>query len=89
MIHEYFPEEYLELQKELATGYHPKLGAILMTCAADDIDLKLAHIAYYCGVVLDGAYTLEDRVKLCEILRKRLLVKREKREGESGLVVLS
>ena len=88
IIHEYFPQEYIELQKELLTGYHPKLEKILTTNGgtADDVDLKLAQIAAYCSVILDGVYTLEERMRLCDILRKRLQYMRENPNKELVLI---
>lgn len=74
---EMFPQEYIDLNREIATGNHPKLHAILASCSAEDIDLKLAHIASYCQVVMDGDYTLESRMKLCKILKDKLILLRE------------
>lgn len=87
MIHELFPTEYVELQKELMTGFHPKLESILAAHAVDDIDMKLAQIASYCGIVLDGTYTLEDRIKLCRILRERLILLRE--NPNKGIILIN
>lgn len=67
MIHEYFPLEYQALQAELATGLHPKLATVLATIPADAIDLRLAHIAAYCGIELDGVYSLEARMKIATL----------------------
>lgn len=88
MIYEYFPGPYIQLQKELASGLHPKLEEILRVNggAADDVDLKLAQIAAYCEVMLDDVYTLEDRIKLCEILVKKLEFKRE---NPNGVIILN
>ena len=81
MIHEYFPQEYVELQKELLTGYHTKLVELLQKHPQGELDVILAEIATYCEVILDGTYTLEERRKLCDILRKRLVAKRERPGG--------
>lgn len=78
MIHEMFPEEYIRLGRELASGLHPKLEPILTKISVEEIDLKLANIAAYCEVMLDDVYTLEDRCKLCDILTKKLIEKRER-----------
>lgn len=77
IIFEIFPDEYLALNRELCTQKHPKLQNILAQCGAEDIDMKLAQIASYCSVVMDGCYTLEDRIKLCKILKEKLILLRE------------
>ena len=77
MIHEYFPVEYRALQAELATGLHPKLEAILSQLRPQDIDLRLAHIAAYCGIELDGIYSLEARMKICALCFQKLQERRE------------
>lgn len=74
---EMFPEGYIALNAELATGYHPKLGILLERQPVDEVDIKLAIIAHYCAILLDGTYTLEERDKLCHILVGRLQVLRE------------
>jgi len=74
---EMFPDGYVALNKELATGYHPKLEALLAQHPATETDIRLSQIAVYCGVVLDGTYTLEERNQLCAILAGRLEVLRE------------
>lgn len=72
-----FPDGYVALNKELATGYHPKLEALLSQHPPHETDVRLSQIAVYCGVVLDGTYTLEERNQLCAILAGRLEVLRE------------
>lgn len=74
---EMFPEGYIALNRELATGLHPKLEKLLANHPADETDVKLSEIALYCGVVLDATYTLAERDKLCFILAGRLEVMRE------------
>lgn len=81
MIHEIFPDSYIELNKELMTGLHPKLEQIIAGCGIDEIDLKLSHIAAYCEVMLDDVYSLQDRMKLCDVLREKLILKRENPNG--------
>jgi hypothetical protein len=76
MIFEVFPQEYIDLDRELQTEYHPKL-AFIAKYSMDDIDIKLAQIAAYCEVMLDGDYRIDDRVKLAGILCKKLQEKRE------------
>ena len=75
-VFELFPQEYIDLNKELLTPYHPKLDFI-QQYPMDEIDIKLAQIAAYCEVMLDGDYTLENRIKLCKVLTEKLISKRE------------
>lgn len=74
---ELFPEGYIALNKELATGLHPKLEKLLANHPADETDIKLAEIANYCLIALDATYTLAERDKLCFILAGRLEALRE------------
>ena len=74
---EMFPEGYIALNKELATGLHPKLEALLAKHPVEETDIKLAEIASYCQVALDATYTLAERDKLCFILAGRLQALRE------------
>lgn len=86
MIHEYFPQEYIDLDKELSSGYHPKLEFIA-GYPADEIDIKLAQIAAYCEVALEDDYTLNDRIKLCGILATKLKEKREYPEAQKIILL--
>ena len=69
---EFFPEGYIALNKELATGLHPKLEVLLTAQPVDEVDIRLAAISTYCGIALDGEYTVGERDKLCFILAGRL-----------------
>ncbi len=88
MIYEMFPEEYIQLDKELRSGFHPKLEAILSRFGPDDLDMKMAQTAAYCEVALDGTYTLPERTKLCDILLKKLILLRQT-EKERSLIILN
>lgn len=74
-----FPEGFQLLNKELATGLHPQLEKILQEQAAgaDDWEIRLAQIATYCGILLDGVYDAMELDNLCRILIGRLEVLRE------------
>ena len=74
---EYFPLEYVLLDRELYTQNHPKIQAILAGYPVDEVDIKLAQIAAYCEVMLDGDYTLEARIQLARILTEKLMLLRE------------
>jgi 1-aminocyclopropane-1-carboxylate deaminase/D-cysteine desulfhydrase-like pyridoxal-dependent ACC family enzyme len=74
-----FPEEVIQLNRELATGLHPKLEAILSEVPGDhDFVERIAHIAAYCEIILDSMYDENELAGLCELLRKRLVDKRER-----------
>ena len=88
-ILEYFPEGYIALQRELATGLHPKLEKLLAKHPADEIDIRLAEVATYCQVALEGTYTIEERSNLCAILAGRLELLREVGAIEKGKIILS
>lgn len=87
VVFEVFPQEYRDLDAELKTEYHPKLSAVLAGINMDDMDLKIAHIASYCEVVLDGAYDVADRTKLCGVLVKKLKEKREDPEAQTIILL--
>jgi len=81
-----FPEGYIALNKELATGLHPKLEVLLNAQPNDEIDIKLSQIAVYCEIVLDGTYDIASRDKLCFILAGRLS---KLREAPNGIILSS
>ena len=74
-----FPEGIIALNRELATGLHPKLEKALAAQAAQGEDWtdRLAQIAAYVGVILDEAYKIEDVDKLAFTLAGRLEALRE------------
>jgi hypothetical protein len=79
-----FPDEVIHLQRELAN--HPKLMKLLReNHRADSWETKLAEIAKYCDVVLHGDYLEEDLVKICGILEKKLI---ERREDNRGMLII-
>jgi hypothetical protein len=81
---EMLPAGYIALNRELATGLHPKLEASLSQQDVNEVDIRLSAIALYCGVLLDATYTIAERDKLCFILAGRLEVLREM---PTGLIV--
>lgn len=83
MKFEMFPPGFIALNKELATGLHPKLEEILKAQPVNEVDIRLSAISLYCGVVLDGTYDLKERDKLCFILAGRLEALREVPPGQT------
>lgn len=78
---EFFPESYIALQREL--NNHPELCARLTNHPPQEFELRLAEIASYCEVILDGSYTPDDLDKLCDILYRKLKAK------DSGIILLN
>ena len=73
-----FPMEAIELNIEMS--HHPELAVniaeyMIETPNADFYD-KLATVAAYVGIVLDGYYTMDDVKKLCTICTQKLQEKR-------------
>ena len=73
----FFPEGIIALNKELATGFHPKLEELLSRHSALEWEVRFAHIAAYCEVILDDVYVQDDFNRLGFIFVDRLIPKRE------------
>ena len=79
-----FPDEIIALNREVVN--HPKLQERLANHGMAEWEIKLAEIALYCEVIVDGDYMPEQMVHLSGILLKKLI---EKREDNRGLVVIT
>lgn len=84
-ILKYFPEGLIELQAELATGFHPKLEPLLSKHRSDDWELKLAEICLYCRIVMDGTFDETEINALCKEVIQRLKIRRE---NPNGLIIV-
>lgn len=73
---EYFSDQRLELQKELAHQDHEELWHLISKHPPQEFELRLAEIASYCEVILDGYYSQEELDKICTILTDKLRKKR-------------
>lgn len=71
------PEGIIAVNKELATGYHQKLEHLLERHGVSEWEVRFAHIAAYCSIILDDTYHPEDFDRLGHILAKRLEEMRE------------
>lgn len=69
-----FPEYLIRLNVE--TSKHPILMERLANHLMAEWEVKLAEIANYCDVVLDGDYMPEDIENICNILYRKLIAKR-------------
>jgi hypothetical protein len=74
MYIEMFPTERIELHREV--GRHPALVEILSEQPSATFEEKLAHIATYCNVLIDGDFTQREINQLCDILIRELQQKR-------------
>lgn len=83
-----WPDELIQLNQEVRN--HPILMNLLgnheRNDAVNEWETKLAEIAVYCEVILDGTYNEEELVKLCGILKVKLV---ERRQDNRGLLVLN
>ena len=71
----YFPQVVQDLQEEIQK--HPDLLVQLLMLPKDSpFELKVAELATYCDVVLDGIYTSPDLEKLAGIFLGKLRAKR-------------
>jgi hypothetical protein len=70
MIHEYFPPALIALNEEVLN--HERLKYNLSVQEDQDVYIRIAEVAAYAGVVLDGTYTQEDIIKLADMLVQRL-----------------
>lgn len=71
---EFFSEARIELNKEVR--HHPELQQLLATLGSDDFEDRLACVAAYCSVIVDGFYTPSELDRLCDILIQKLRDKR-------------
>ena len=71
---EYFSPARLALQKELE--HHPDLWPYLAKHPPAEFELRLAEVAAYCEIILDGYYSPDDLDALCYLLVKKLYEKR-------------
>lgn len=74
----FFPEELIELNRELANTEHEVLAKILAQVPADEIEMRIGQIAAYCEVMLDGTYDHAGIMQICKICTNRLQEKRGK-----------
>ena len=75
LIYELFPEPLNQLRVEIEN--HPDLLVILHAQADKDIYIQLSEIAAYCGIVLEGNYTRDDIIGLCQVCLDKLIARRQ------------
>ncbi len=67
----YIPREFQELRKEVSN--HPSLLSRLQELPPEvDVGDWIGCVAAYCEIMLDGAYSAEDMMKIAERCTERL-----------------
>lgn len=72
----FFPEEIIELNREIARPEHTALQLALGDMGGADWLVKLLRIATWCKIGVDGEYSQEDLMRVAEACRKRLVESR-------------
>ena len=73
-ILQYEEEWMIELNRE--TKHHPELLELLAQFPYEEVGQRIACIAAYCSIMLDGYYTQEHLKHICEKCLERLRDKR-------------
>jgi len=71
---EFFSEERIRLDREIQ--HHPELVTILENQVHKDFEVRIAEVAAYLGIILEGDYLPEDLDRLCGIMCNKLMEKR-------------
>ena len=67
---EYFDPRMLALQEEVS--HHPQLMELLAKHPQQEMEMRIAEIAAYCEVMLDGYYSEEQLNELADVLTRKL-----------------
>lgn len=70
MYHEYFPEEFIQLQLEI--GHHPLLVQRLQKHAGLGIEVIFAETCHYCGYAVNAELDGEQLAALADTLIEKL-----------------
>lgn len=74
-----WPEEVIELNRELASGLHPRLEKILNELPPEQtLQERLGHVAAYCLIKVDAVFDEHSLMEFCKLLRMRLEERRER-----------
>lgn len=66
MIHEYFPQEFIQLQLEIQ--HHPLLIQRLQKHEGLGIETIFAEVCHYCGYAINGTFMPEELLKIADTL---------------------
>lgn len=67
---EYFDPRMIALQEEVFN--HPRLMELLAKHPPQEKEMRIAEIAAYCEVMLDGYYSEEQLNELADVLTRKL-----------------
>lgn len=67
----YFPEVAIQMNIEIVE-HHPELAKLLSKYPHRPLEIKLATIAAYCKIAVDGDFREKDLESLFEMLLKKL-----------------
>lgn len=70
MYHEYFPEAFIQLQREMQ--HHPLLIQRIQKHQGLGIEVIFAETAHYCGYAINADFDGEQLEALAEVLRGKL-----------------
>lgn len=83
---EMWPEPVIELNKELATGYHPELETLLQTMPDQTFAERIAVICTHCKIAVDGLYTSDQIIDMIDhAIIPRL---RDRRVNPNGTIII-
>lgn len=85
-----WPEEVIELNRELSSGYHPELEEQLARVGSHESQWieRFGTIAAYCEVALDGLYDSDQIIAICRVLLPRLRELRKRLdEGKPEIII--
>lgn len=80
----YFSQATIQLQAELASGYHDTLCQVLALCP--DIEEKMSAIATHCGVLVEDDFDQARWDSLCDDMVK--ILREHKREEKAPLILI-
>jgi hypothetical protein len=70
----YFPQEMIDLQVELAK--HPPAMEHMASCTSQYLEDRLAHLCTYCDIVVDDSFDIDELCELASLITKKLYEKR-------------
>ena len=73
--YEKFSPAVINLQQELASGYHTTLCQVLALC--QDMEERMSALATHCDILVDDKFDQRKFDDLCDEISKRLVDKRE------------